>query len=250
MLFGFNLNQLFAFPFEDDQARKYFLIGCLVYLAGFIIPILPWLIFTGYNAILMRQVLNGEKPHLVPWENWEALLKDGARLFGIRFIYTSPLFILLVPLFMMFFASPFIPFLFQNGNRQEVGTAYFLFSLAMTGAGLLMMPLSLVISFIVPAAEVHMVAKDEFAAGFQIKEWWPIFKKNWGGFLVALAIMYGLVMAMSLVMQVLFFTIVLACLFPLFMPVIAMYIGVVQYVAFAQAYKEGKEKLYLEAAAV
>jgi hypothetical protein len=40
-----------------------------------------------------------------------------------------------------------------------------------------------------------------------------------------------------------FFTIVLACLFPLLLPVVSMYSAVVQYVAFAQAYKDGRDKL-------
>jgi hypothetical protein len=243
MLFGFDLNQLFVFPFQDSEARKHFLIGCLIYLAGFFIPILPWIVVVGYCAILMRQVLNGEKPHLVPWGNWETLLKDGAKLFGIRLIYGSPLLILMIPFFLMFLAFPFFPILAQNSNSQDIGMATFILMLINMGAFLIIMPLSLVIGLIAPAAELHVVAKDDFAAGFQVKEWWPIFKKNWGGFVVALAIMYGIVMVMSIVMQVMFFTIVLACLFPLFLPVVSMYSAVVQYVAFAQAYKDGRDKL-------
>jgi len=249
MLFGFNLHQLFLFPFEDKEARKYFLTGCLIYLAGFFIPILPWLIVTGYNAILIRQVLSGQKPHLVPWENWETLLKDGARLFGVRLVYVSPLLILLILIFFMSLAFPFLPTLLQNGNNQNVGIAPLLFMLVITLVSLLIMPLSLVVGLIVPAAEVHVVAKDAFMAGFQVQEWWPIFKKNWGGFLVALAILYALSMVMSIVMQIMIFTIVLACLFPIFMPVISIYAAVVQYVAFAQAYKEGSDKLYLDSPA-
>jgi hypothetical protein len=243
MLFGFDLNQLFVFPFQDREARKHFLIGCLIYLAGFFIPILPWIVVVGYCAILMRQVLNGEKPHLVPWGNWETLLKDGARLFGIRLIYGSPLLILMIPFFLVFFAFPFLPILAQNSNSQDIGMATFVLMLVNMGAFLIIMPLSLVIGLIAPAAELHVVAKDDFAAGFQVKEWWPIFKKNWGGFVVALAIRYGIVMVMSILMQVMFFTIVLACLFPLLLPVVSMYSAVVQYVAFAQAYKDGRDKL-------
>jgi uncharacterized protein DUF4013 len=67
-----------------------------------------------------------------------------------------------------------------------------------------MMPLSLAIGLIVPAAEIHMIAKDDFSAGFQVKEWRPIFKRNWGGFVVALAILYALWMALSIIMQLMF----------------------------------------------
>lgn len=64
MLFGFDLNHLLIFPFEGPEARKHFLIGCLLCLGSFVIPVLPWLVVLGYCAILIRQILNGEKPHL------------------------------------------------------------------------------------------------------------------------------------------------------------------------------------------
>ena len=40
MFFGINLNEIFTFPFKDAESRKYFLIGCLVSLTAFIVPIL------------------------------------------------------------------------------------------------------------------------------------------------------------------------------------------------------------------
>ncbi len=246
MLFGFNLNNLFLFPFQDQESRKNFIIGCLIYLAGFVIPILPWLVAMGYVAMLIRQVLNGEKPHLVPWQDWERLLKDGARLFGVRLVYASPLLLLMIPLFLIFFSFSFFPILFQHSDSHSLGTIYLWLVFASMGLFILIMPLSLAIGLIVPAAEIHMIAKDEFTAGFQVKEWWPIFKRNWGGFVVALAILYAVSMTLSIVMQLMFITFVLICLFPLLLPVISMYSAVVQYVAFAQAYKEGKDRLALE----
>ena len=246
MLFGFNLNDLFLFPFQNSETRKHFLIGCLIYLAGFVIPILPWLVATGYVAILIRQVLAGEKPHLVPWQDWERLLQDGARLFGVRLVYASPLLLLMIPLFLIFFSFSFFPILFQHSDSHSLGTIFLWLVFASAGILLLIMPLSLAIGLIVPAAEIHMIAKDDFSAGFQVKEWWPIFKRNWGGFVVALAILYALSMALSIVMQLMFITFVLICLFPFLLAIISMYSTIVQYVAFAQAYKEGKDRLALE----
>lgn len=246
MLFGFDLNTLFIFPFQDQKSRKYFLIGCLLYMAGFIIPILPWLLVAGYSAILIRQILRGEKPHLVPWENWESLLKDGARLFGTRLIYSSPLIILLIPIFLFSFGWPLFPAFVQNGNSDTMGMTFLILSMMMTGAFILIMPISLAIGLIVPAAEIHAIAKDDFHAGLRFKEWWPIFKRNWGGFVVALAISYALMMVVSFGMQIMMFTIVLMCLLPLVLPIISMYYAIIQYVAFSQAYKEGQEKLIME----
>ena len=249
MLYGFNLSDLLFFPFRDSKSRKYFLIGCLIYLAAFMIPILPWLIASGYSAALIRQVLSGEKPHLVPWDNWEAMLKDGARLVGIRLIYSSPLLLLFVPLVLFSFAVTLYPVFTQNGDSQGFVAAYLIFMLVITGITGLIIPLSLAIGLLVPAAEVHVIAKDDFAAGFQFKEWWPIFKKNWGGFVVALGIIYAIMMVVGVAMQILMITVVLICLLPFFMPAFSMYYSVIHYVAFTQAYKDGEDRLSIEATA-
>jgi hypothetical protein len=51
---------------------------------------------------------------------------------------------------------------------------------------------------------------------------------------------------MTFAMQILFFTIILICVFPIFVSAISMYYGVVQFAMFAQAYKDGKDKLSME----
>jgi hypothetical protein len=48
------------------------------------------------------------------------------------------------------------------------------------------------------------------------------------------------------VMQIMFFTLVLICLLPIFMPAVSMYYSVIQYVAFAQAYKHGSDQLSIK----
>ena len=135
----------------------------------------------------------------------------------------------------------------EDGNAENAGLAFLFFSLIFTGIILLIMLLSLIIGLIVPAAEVHAIANDDFSAGFRVGDWWPIFKKNWGGFAIALAILYVIVTIMSVAMQIMFFTIVFLCLLPLFMPALSMYMALVPYTAFAQAYKEGRDRLTLPA---
>ena len=243
MLFGFDLNQLLVFPIQDNEARKHFLVGCLIYLAGFFIPILPWLVTLGYSAIIIRQVLNGEKPHMVPWDNWEQLFKDGARLFGISLVYSLPLFVLMIFFFLSFFAFPLLLGFMQSDNNQGLGIVWVIFILIGTGLSVLVVTLSLALGLIIPAAEIHAVAKDDFMSGFNVKEWWPIFRQNWVGFVVAMAILYALLTALTFAMQFMIFTVVLLCLLPLLMPVISMYYAIIQFAIFAQTYKEGKDKL-------
>ena len=83
---------------QDNEARRNFLITSLVYFASFIIPILPLIVVMGYTARIMRQVVNGEEPHMTAWDDWESMFKDGLYLFGVRIVYTLPFFLILVPL--------------------------------------------------------------------------------------------------------------------------------------------------------
>jgi hypothetical protein len=238
MLFGFDLNHLFFFPFENAEARKRFGIGVLVSLASFFIPILPYFVLNGYLMQIIRQVVNGEKPHLPVWEDWETLFKDGAKLFGVRFIYTLPLVLVMLPIFAIFFALPFLAETSRNAEAV-IGLAFLPLSLMMT----CLMPFFLALMIILPAAEIHVAVTGEFSAGFRIKEWWPIFRKNLGGFIVAFFIYYGINILMTFVFQFLILTVVFICLLPFVSPAYAFYLLTMMYTAFAQAYREGRAKL-------
>ena len=68
------------FPVRDAEARKQFLIACLVTLAGFIIPLIPSIILMGYGVRIMRQVITErKKPSMPEWQgsNWSEMLTDG-----------------------------------------------------------------------------------------------------------------------------------------------------------------------------
>jgi hypothetical protein len=240
VFFGINLNQLLVFPFKDAQSRKYFLIGCGIALASFIIPIIPYLILLGYAALIAKQVLNGQEPSMPAWENWEGMLKAGARMFGVRMIYSLPILILAVPLFVGMMAMPII---MDNVNRAQVDSVIIIFSLGFMVMMCVLIPISLPLSVIIPAAEIHTVDQESFAAGFRFSEWWKILRANLGGFIAAFVIFYFLTMALTLVMQLAMATLILICLMPIFMPFITVYSSLVMYTAFAQAYKTGKDKL-------
>ena len=246
MLSNFDLNHLLTFPFKEVEARKQFLTGALVYLAAFVIPIIPVLLATGYMMRIMRPVLKGEQPQMVEWDEWGEMATDGARLFGVRLIFMLPIFLLLCPLFGLSIALPFI---IENASQNADWIAI-IFPLLFGGFFLILMPLSLAISVISPVAEVHVTDKSEFAAAFRVREWWPIFRANWGGFLLALAIAYGIGFALTIVVQFAILTIVLICILPFILPGIAMYVSLVMYTAFAQAYKGGQERLSTELEAI
>ena len=136
----------------------------------------------------------------------------------------------------------FLPLLVESTNDPNGFIIFFPFLLF----GMLMLiifPLSLAFGIIVPAAEAHTISKTEFAAGFHIREWWSIFRANLGGFVIAYLIALIASFGLSLVVQVAMMTIILICILPLILPAITLYSTLVMYAAFAQAYRDGKNKI-------
>lgn len=240
MFFGIDLNQIFIFPFKDADSRKHFLIGCLVSLSAFIIPILPFFVLYGYAIRIVKQIMNNESPHMVAWDDWGGMVRDGAKMFGIRIIYSIPIMILAAPLFISMFIMPFF---MSEANSSELNVLFPIFMTIIFGTLCILIPISFALAFIIPAAEMYVVDKDEFAAGFRIREWWAIFRANLSGFIAAFAIYYLSTMVLSLVLQIIGATLIFACLIPFLLPAITMYSVLIMYATIAQAYKVGKEKL-------
>ena len=246
MLFGIDLNKIFSFPLKDAESRKYFLIGCGVVLAGFIIPILPHLVMLGYAARIAKQIFNDETPHMISWEDWAEMLKDGARMLGVRMVYSLPILILAIPLMLAGIAMSIV---MTNVNSADADLISAIFSLVMLAVICMIIPISLPLAAIIPAAEMHTVKNTEFAAGFRFGEWWSIFRANLSGFIAAFAIHYVASMVLTIGIQIIMSTIILSCLLPIVLPGVTLYLVLIRYTIIAEAYKVGKEKL-LQAANV
>jgi len=240
MFFGIDINQAFSFPFKDAESRKYFFIGCLVSLAAFIIPVIPFLLLYGYAVRIVKQVLNNESPHMVAWDDFGGMLKDGAKMFGIRIIYSLPVLILMVPMFLSIVAMPLF---MSHASDSQLNVLFPLLILIIFGTICVLLPLSIPLAVIIPAAELYVVEKDEFAAGFRVREWWPLLRANLSGFVAAFGVYYLSTMALMFAAQMIGATLILACLLPFLFPAITMYITLIMYTTIAQAYKLAKEKL-------
>ncbi|MBI5942830.1 MAG: DUF4013 domain-containing protein [Chloroflexi bacterium] len=240
MLSGIDLNQIFTFPFKDAESRRHFLIGCLVSLTAFIVPILPYFVLYGYAIRIAKQIMNNESLRMAAWDDWEGMFKDGARVFGIRMIFSIPMFVVMIPLFASMF---FMPFFMGNASSSELDVIIPAFMLISFGAMCALIPISIPLVVIIPAAEMYVVEKREFAAGFRFREWWPIFRANISGFIAAFAIYYVSSMILVFAVQIIGATLIFACLVPFLLPAITMYGLLIMYAAAAQAYKVGRDKL-------
>lgn len=239
MFFGFNLNEILKFPLKEEN-RKHLYIGIAVSLLAFIVPVAPYIILFGYAAQIAKQILNNEEPRLIAWDDWGKLFKDGLKVFGARFILGIPILIFVIPVIIVSFI---FPFMMENASPREIEQFMPIYFLIIFGSVCVLMPISIPLALIIPAAEMKVIDSDDFSALFRIKEWWQIFRANMSGFIASFGIYYIITFILTFAVQILFATIILSCLLIILLPAITFYITVIMYATSAMAYKDGKEKL-------
>lgn len=241
-----NLQEILLFPVRDADARKQFLLACLVALAGYVIPIIPFLLLAGYSARVMRQIMDERKsPSMPEWQgsDWSALLVDGLRLYGIQLVLTLPLLLLMGVGFIFIMGGTIgIAVLAEEGTRT-FAAAGVLFMFIGVMFMMLVALLSLPYSIIISAAGPHVITKSSFTAGFELREWWQILRKGVGQFILAYVVTIVISFVLAFIVQIAMLTIVLMCIVPFLVIPYSAYIVLITNVLFAQAYAAGRDAL-------
>jgi len=234
----------FRFPLKGEQVAGRFLIGCALLFASFFVPILPSLFVFGYLVQVMRRATAGETPAMHAWQDWGGLLKDGFRAWVISLVFFLPGLIVLLVGLGTYFAS-FLSF--SMVSETESSAAVLLpFFLGMASLFLGMSVgflLVLLASIPLPAALAHFAAEDSFAAAFHFRQWWNVIRSNALGFLIAWVVVGGLIWMTYVVGMMAYYTIILACLFPLLSIPASFYGLLVGASLFGDLYAEGKAKV-------
>lgn len=243
MLDTTQLQRILLYPFRDAAARKNFLIATVLMFGNFIIPILPMLLLMGYVARIMRQIMDEKREASMPeWDDWNSFLTDGLRMWGFRMVIMLPLLILMFGGMGLYFVSIFVGVATAKSSHMSsplflAGLAIFMITMAIFM--ILVIPLG-VISMV---GSAHVVAQKSFSAGFAFKEWWQIFRKNIGTFIIYYLIAIAISFVLTFALQVLYITIIFICLLPIVFPAIMAYLILIQDALFAYAYTQGRDML-------
>lgn len=244
-----NWQETLLFPVKDAEARKQFLIACLVTLAGFIIPLIPTIILMGYGVKIMRQVITERKnPSMPEWQgsDWSAMLMDGLRVFGLQIILMLPLFLIMgCGIFFMISGSIGFTALAEE-STQAFAPLGILFYLLGIGIMMLFSLLSIPYGVIISAAIPHSVANNSFEAGFKFKEWFPILRKGLGNFILGYIFVIVISFVFMFVIQFAMITIILMCIVPFLMIPYTTYITLLANTIYAQAYITSLDALQME----
>ena len=244
-----NIQETLLFPVRDAEARKQFLFACLIVLAGYIIPILPFLIVMGYGAKIMRQIIDEKKPPSMPeWQgsNWSEMLMDGLRLYGAQLVLMLPLFLFMGCGFISMFGGSMSMAISADENIEALVPIGMLLFMIGFGSIMLFAVLSLPYGIVLSAVGPHVVANRSFAAAFAFKEWWPILRKGLGQFILGYVVVLALSFVFTFVIQIALITIVLMCIVPFIMIPYSAYLMLLTNTLFAQAYVAGRDSLPAE----
>jgi hypothetical protein len=239
-LTGRDLSRAFEAPFEDPLAVRKLAIGSALLLLGYLIPVLPSLIFYGYLVRLMRRALHTGQTALPDWGDWGQTLWDGLRLWAVGFVYRLPAYLLFGVALLSLLE---IPVAIQVWAQQGPSTSPFWIGLpyaelAGFGAGMLASALvGALVAIVLPAVIAHVVAQNDIGAAFRFREWWGVFSARPGAYLIVFVVMGVCSLAVSMLGQALSASIVLCCLVPLVVSPIRAYLGIVSSIVFAFAYR-------------
>ena len=235
------LKPYFRFPFASRDATNRFLAGSGLFLASLFIPFVPALFGLGYCVQILRRTGGGEVPSMHAWTDWGALLKDGFRGWAIAFLYFLPGAATFMLGFAAYFVS-FIPLMRSSGADSDGGLAVLL----LLGMGTMFLSfavgslLFILASIPLPVALAHYAFEDRFAAAFQVRQWWPILRRNLLGVLIAWVVVLGLMGVVWFASLAAYYTFILICLLGLLMMPAYFYVLLVGSAIYGDLYAEGR----------
>lgn len=243
------LKALLSYPFRQPGWEGKLAILAALCLAGYILPVLPWLAAAGYIAEMLRRAAVGSgEPELPDWQDWSRYFVDGLRLSAAGLLASLPLILFFSCGFGAYFISMVATISVDSAGGDSAIMAPFMFGswALLMGSIFCGFLITLGIGIPLPAALTHMVVKNSFSALFQVKEWWQIFRANIGGFLIAFILLWTSTFVVQFLTQFLVSTIILCALAFIVPVVFSPYISVLGAYAFGQAYREAAETLALD----
>lgn len=235
----------FTFPIEDRQWGSKFIVGSLLTLVSYIIPIIPLLFVWGYTVRLMRDVIETKDAGLPKWDDWADLGTKGIYYFIVQFIYLLPGLALLLGSVALFTAGILLS---KSTLPQE---AFWKYDYWVPYIGVFMIYASIV-SFIVslivifagfltaPIGIARFAAGDDLGAALEIGRVLQIIRRQFGPFVLAWAVVYGLGVLLSTVLGALYYTVCFCVLIPFVSAPLSFFHLLFRMRLFAQVCQQGE----------
>jgi len=239
------VKKIISFPVKGEKWGIKNLVGAALTFGNFIVPLIPTIPVLGYAARIMKRIIvDDEDPALPEWNDWTNLFLEGLKVFGVMAIFEVPAMLLIFAGYGMMLIPIFIKVGSYSNPSPDIFNLTMLLSdfggMVLFMAGLILLLVAMI--FLSPALG-NMIATGDFGAAFRIKEWWPVFKANFAGYLVAIILLIGLWGVCAYVMELIAFTVILCLLLPFIISFIGFALTMIMMTLFAVAYRDGVRKL-------
>jgi len=235
--------QAFTFPFKDRKWGNKFVIGSLLILVGYVIPIIPLIFVAGYIIRGMRHTVETGASSLPEWDDWADLGVKGILCALLNFIYLLPGLALLVGAAVLFFLNIFL----GMSNTSDIGWAV---AFPMTVLAKLSLVLSIMIAFaavlfliagtlLIPIALARLAASGELSAALDIGRIWAIVRAQFWDFVLVWALYYGIGSLAAMIYGLLVKTVCCCVFVPIISAPISLYLMIFGMTLFARVYREG-----------
>ena len=243
-----SLKEIFRFPFQQEGWQQPFLIGSVLILAGFFIPIVPLVFVAGYVARVMAQAIAREAPSLPRWEDWGELGRKGLRLTAISLIYLLPGAVITIGGFIFYMGVTMLSPLLIPLLGDETATSVLIMLIVFGGLGILFLSLgvgSLLLlagGIPLPLAAAHATSEDSFTAAFRIGEWRRYLRRDRLGYFIVWVLVAGLGTILYGALALATYSIVLCTVTPFIMAPLSLYVSLVSAVLFGQMYSRMRDR--------
>ncbi len=241
--------KIFTYPFEDERWGSKFLIGSLLYMANYVVPIVPLFFVLGYAVEAISPIIERGRAEMPEWDDWGRLGLKGLYWFVITIVYLIPAFVVWLGsacLFLMGTVLTFAGLATVEAGTELSGLAIGLGTLIIVAAFLsflLGFALLLAASLLVPMAVAHYAARGRLRAAFRLGEIWALIRANPGDFILAWLVFYGLAYVLTLVLTFLYGTICLCLFVPIIAAPLYFYVILLQMSLFGAVYRQARIRL-------
>ena len=175
---GYDFVQPFAFVFQDPRWVTKVLIGGLFVIAAFFLVGIFFIV--GYCAKLTRNVVANDPVPLPEWDDLGGFFAEGVKLVCVGFCYAIPLLAI---------ACAFIIPLVVAGNIGSPDDISHQLAGGMASCvWCLFMPITLALSFWMPAAMLFAMVEQRFGAAFEFRRIYQFIKDNLANYLIAFVV--------------------------------------------------------------
>lgn len=177
-----DIGKAFTFIADDPNWQTKLLIGGGIFLAAsllmftFVGGIVCYAILFGYLLSLTRNVIEGRPQPLPEWGNWGVLMREGLKFFAVLLIIIAPVLIL----FMLLVIPGVALTTRENTGAIVVGTGLWI------GAYCLLLPVTLLLSFILPIVAARLALSGSIGEALRLREALAMARANFVDFLLVL----------------------------------------------------------------